>query len=208
MRRLQAAGKDAADLASGVSRAGAAATSRAAAAAATSRAAAAASTSGAAAAATTPICSSGGRLTSTADRTAGKLPYTNTVKTEAGAWWSVDTQVYIESCLLPCPPGPPHSQGCQVGHRRQRLAGDTASATSARVPCCGWPSLAGAMLPMRFMQVAVFQATHVSSCVVLRLALSAAMRRAAHDRMSSLQAEGAGRRGGKGACLSAGAQGV
>ena len=96
---------------------------------------------------------------------------------------------------------------------RQRLAGDTASATSARVPCCGWPSLAGAMLPMRFMQVAVFQATHVSSCVVLRLALSAAMqraplRRAAHDRMSSLQAEGAGRRGGKGACLSAGAQGV
>ena len=83
---------------------------------------------------------------------------------------------------------------------RQRLAGDTASATSARVPCCGWPSRAGAMLAMRFMHVAVFQATHVSSCVVLRLALSAAMhraplRRVAHARISSLQGEGEGEGG-------------
>ena len=75
---------------------------------------------------------------------------------------------------------------------RARLAAATASATSARVPCCGWPSRAGAMVATRFKQVAVFQATHVSSCVVFRLAFSAAMqraplRRAAQDRMSSLQ---------------------
>ena len=84
-----------------------------------------------------------------------------------------------------------HSHGCHVGHMRQRLAGDTASATSARVPCCGWPSRVGAMVVMRFMAVAVFHATHVSSWVVLREALRAAMqraplRRAAHARMSSL----------------------
>lgn len=51
------------------------------------------------------------------------------------------------------------------------------------------------MVLIRFMQVAVFHATQVSSWVVLREAFSAAMhraplRRAAHDRMSSLHVGG------------------
>ena len=75
---------------------------------------------------------------------------------------------------------------------RHKFAGATASATRARVPCCGWPVRAGAMVPTRLRHVAVFQATHVSSWEDLRLALRAAMqraplRRAAQDRMSSLQ---------------------
>lgn len=74
---------------------------------------------------------------------------------------------------------------------RHRLVGATASATSARVPCCGCPSRVGAIVPSRLMHVAAFQATHVSSWLVFREALRAAMqraplRRAAHARMSSL----------------------
>lgn len=93
-----------------------------------------------------------------------------------------------------------HSQANHVGHILHRLPGATASATRARVPCCGCPSRVGAMVPTRFMHVAVFQATHVSSCEVLRLAFSAAMqraplRRAAHDKMSSLHTGACARAG-------------
>ena len=54
---------------------------------------------------------------------------------------------------------------------RQRVAGDTASATSARVPCGGWPSRAGAMLPIRSCQACACSTDSKLSVAILQLNL-------------------------------------